>query len=297
MKKPFTFQRNSRSNHYDEFDEIAGALNDMQSNLKSTYDALVEHKDRAEAASREAVTANQTKTEFLANMSHELRTPLNAIIGFSDIIKGAKFGPIESNYQDYAKDINDAGEHLHGIISDILDISKVETGELDIDQEPVDLFETISACEMMLGDRVSEAGLMLSYNIASTIPDLYADPMRLKQILMNLLTNAIKFTPEGGKISVTALNRDDGGVALIIADSGIGIAEEDIAMVLEKFGQVRDGHSHAHEGAGLGLALVKSLMEGHQGTLEIESKVGDGTTITVTFPPGGPMKKNNRGVG
>jgi len=275
---------------------VKGVVQDITTQ-KNTQEALRIAKQDAEAASREAVTANKTKTEFLANMSHELRTPLNAIIGFSDIVKGAMFGPLQSKYQDYAKDINDSGKHLLRIISDILDISKVEAGKLDIDQEHVDLIEIISACEMMLGDRISEAGLSLTYNIATTIPDLYADPMRLKQILMNLLTNAIKFTPEGGDISVSAISRDDGSVSLVVADSGIGIAEEDIAMVLEKFGQVREGHTHAHEGAGLGLALVKSLMERHQGTLEIKSKVGDGTTVTVTFPPDRPMSKNGRGVG
>ncbi len=257
----------------------------------STFNIITDITERVDAekdreqALMEARKANQAKSEFLANMSHELRTPLNAIIGFSDIIKGAMFGPLESQYQDYAKDINDSGAHLLGIISDILDISLVEAGTLDIEEELVDLAESVAVCEMMASGRAEDAGVTLQLHENMLLPPLYADPLRLKQILLNLITNAIKFTPKGGQIVVSGKITGDGSFAISVKDTGIGIAKADIPRALEKFGQVRDGHLRTHEGAGLGLALAKSLMERHGGTLEIESEVGKGTMVTVTFPP------------
>lgn len=266
-------------------DEIDTANRDLERKVKARTRQLNKAKEEAEVAKHSAETANMAKSEFLANMSHELRTPLNAIIGFSEMIKGAFFGPLESKYQDYAKDINSSGEHLLGIISDILDLSKVEAGELDIDEEEVDVIEMITACETMVIGRADEMGVSLAFDVAADLPPLYADPLRVKQILLNLLGNAIKFTPEGGRIKVTGGTIADGGLAIAVMDTGIGIDEEDISRVLEKFGQVRGGHTHAHEGAGLGLALAKTLMDLHDGALHIESEVGKGTTVTVTFPP------------
>jgi len=243
---------------------------------------------RADEARRlallEAEHATQVKSEFLANMSHELRTPLNAIIGFSDMIKGAFFGPIETKYLEYATDINQSGNHLLGIVSDILDLSKVEAGELDIEKEEVDVAETVSACIKMVSNRHAVAGVTLTLDVEADLAPLFADPLRLKQVLLNLISNAIKFTPDGGQVTITGETNSDGGVALAVRDTGIGIAKEDIPMVVEKFGQIRDGHMQAHQGAGLGLALAKSLMDRHGGTLRIESEVGKGTTVTVSFP-------------
>jgi len=271
-------------------EEIDAANQGLERKVKARTRDLRKAKDEAELAKQEAESANQTKSEFLANMSHELRTPLNAIIGFSEMIKGGYFGPLESKYQEYAKDINDSGEHLLGIIADILDISKVETGELGIEKEEVDLAETAAACEMMVSDRAEEAGVTLTFDVAADLPLLHADPLRLKQVLLNLIGNSIKFTPVGGRIMVSGEIMGDGGLAMAVRDTGIGIAEEDIAIVLERFGQVRDGHTRAHKGAGLGLAVAKSLMQLHGGTLEIESELGKGTTVTVTFPP--PVRMN-----
>jgi len=255
-------------------------------NLNQELEKRVKARTRdLHVAIKEAEAANQTKSEFLANMSHELRTPLNAIIGFSDIIKEGMFGPLESKYMEYANDIKDSGEHLLGIIADILDLSKVEAGELDIEEEEMDLAKTAAACETMMSGRAKDAGLTLTFEMAADLPLLYADPLRMKQILLNLLGNAIKFSPEGGRVTVTGEVSGTGGLALVIRDTGIGIGKDDIQMALEKFGQVRDGHTHAHEGAGLGLAMTKSLMELHGGTLEIESKKDEGTTVTAKFPP------------
>jgi len=247
-------------------------------------------------AIEKAEAANLTKSEFLANMSHELRTPLNAIIGFSEMIKEAMLGPLEGRYKDYARDINASGEHLLGIIADILDLSKVEAGELDIEKEEVDLAEITAACKTMVSGRAEEAGVNLTFDVSRDLPLLYADPLRLKQVLLNLTGNAIKFTPGGGRITIIGEAIGDGGVALMVSDTGIGIADEDIPRVLERFGQVRDGHMQAYEGAGLGLAMTKSLMELHGGTIEIKSTVGKGTTVTVIFPPEQTkiLRKNER---
>lgn len=248
---------------------------------KKVYERTFELKE----AKVDAETANLTKSEFLANMSHELRTPLNAIIGFSEMIKGAMLGPLQPRYQDYAKDINVSGQHLLGIIADILDLSKVEAGKLDLDVEAIDVAETTAACKTMVGSQAEEAGVTLKFDVPTDLPKLYADPLRLKQILLNLIGNAIKFTPEGGLITVSGESNSDRGIVLRVNDTGIGIAKDDISMVMEKFGQVRAGHTQAHEGAGLGLALAKSLMERHGGELELGSELGKGTNITLTFPP------------
>ncbi len=267
--------------------EIDRANQTLELKVETRTRELLDTKNEADHAKIEAETANQAKTEFLGNMSHELRTPLNAIIGFSEIIKDALFGqPILERYQDYAKDINASGEHLLGIISDVLDVLKVEAGEFAIEKEKVDMTETVVACETMISGRVKQAGVTLTFNMAVDLPPINADPLRLKQVLLNLIGNAIKFTPKGGLITVNGEVNGGGGVKLKIKDTGIGIAKDDIPKALEKFGQVRDGHTHAHEGAGLGLFLANSLMEQRGGSLEIESEVAKGTTVTVTFPPG-----------
>jgi len=259
------------------FNEIDEANQSLEQKVRERTASLIEAKESADFA-------NKAKSEFLANMSHELRTPLNAIIGFSEIIKNQMFGTLSQQYQTYARDINESGAHLLAILSDMLDLSKIEIGELDIAAVVVDLKQLIGACNIMVLGRAKDAGLSLVEHIADDIPYLYADPLRVKQILVNLLTNAIKFTPRGGKITIAAAVESDGGIVISIIDSGVGIAKTDIPKALEKFSQIRDGHTVAHEGTGLGLALSNGLAKRHGGQLIIDSVLGQGTTVTVKFP-------------
>jgi len=236
-------------------------------------------------ARNHAETANRAKSEFLANMSHELRTPLNAIIGFSEIIQAETFGPVgNSKYLEYAVDIHKSGEHLLALINDILDLSKIEVGKVDLREEDVDVSRAIRSCLLLVKERAETTHVSLESEIAENLPPLYADERKLKQILINLLSNAIKFTPAGGKVAVRARSSLDDGYVLQVVDTGIGIAEEDIALALAPFSQIDSDFSRKYEGTGLGLPLTKALTELHGGALSLESKVGIGTTVTVRFP-------------
>lgn len=245
---------------------------------KRREEELRNAKENAEHASR-------AKTDFLANMSHELRTPLNAILGFSEVIKMAMLGPVGSpKYRDYASHIHESGEHLLGVISDILDLSKIEAGEMELDTDYVDITELVGHCQRMVSARADAANVNLSIDLSSNLPHMFVDPLRFKQILLNIMDNAVKFTGEGGNVAVRASLTGADIVEISVADTGIGIAQTDIPKVLESFGQVRDDHMRTHAGTGLGLALAKSLMESHGGTLLIDSKVGEGTTVYLRFP-------------
>ena len=246
---------------------------------------LKEAEEALRGAKEDAELANRAKTEFLANMSHELRTPLNSVIGFSDILINQMFGPIGDTYGEYANDINQAGKHLLALINDILDVSQIETGALTMQKRPLDVEVLIGSCKNMVADNAREAGIELTAAVAETLPALIADGRRVRQMLLNLLSNAIKFTPEGGRVTLSAEVAGNREFVFRVADTGIGIPADDIARVLRKFVQVESAYTRHYEGAGLGLPLVKSLIELHGGALELESEPGIGTTATLRFPP------------
>jgi signal transduction histidine kinase len=252
-----------------------------------TYADITEEK-RVEAdlrrAKDEAELASRSKTEFLANMSHELRTPLNAIIGFSDILMGQIFGPLgDQRYGDYARDIRDSGLHLLTLINDVLDVSKVEFGKVELIEEAVDIVVIAASCARLMRDRADTAGIRLVQDLASDLPLLQGDSRRLKQILLNLLSNAVKFTPSGGRVAIRAAAGAD-GFRLTIEDTGIGIAKQDLDKAMRPFGQIDSRLARKYQGTGLGLPLARSMAELHGGRLEIDSTPGHGTVATLWLP-------------
>jgi len=247
---------------------------------------LVEGRTRELKAAKEmAEFASRSKSQFLANMSHELRTPLNAIIGFSRIMKDQMFGPVGvDKYLEYSNDILSSSTHLLKVIGDILDVSKIEAGELTLEKTEVHIAEVAKVCKSLLNEPIHARNLSLDINIPDDFPSIIADELRVKQIVINLFSNAVKFTPEGGDIWIDGSQNEDLSVVIKISDTGIGIAEGDIPRVLEPFGQVDDIMTRSHEGTGLGLSLCKSFMEEHGGRLDIESELGTGTVISLWFP-------------
>jgi two-component system cell cycle sensor histidine kinase PleC len=218
-------------------------------------------------------------------MSHELRTPLNAIIGFSDLMCRQEFGAIDNpQYRDYLQHIWKSGLHLLDLINDILDMSKIESGRFQLERDKVDPARVIGEVTGLLGDRARDAGVTLRTAIASNLPCLWADERRLKQILLNLLSNAIKFTPAGGTVTVQVQPAAGGDIRIAIADTGIGIPEDQIKAVLLPFTQVNSELNRKHSGTGLGLPIARSLTEMHGGTFTVTSELGRGTTVALVLP-------------
>jgi len=233
-------------------------------------------RDNAEAA-------NHAKSEFLANMSHELRTPLNAILGFSEVIKSQMFGPLSGRYRSYAADIFNSGNHLLELINEILDLSKLEAGKLELHEEDVNLGAAVEACMQLVEPQARKTQIRLSASFDDDISLVRVDPRRFRQIMINLLTNAVKFTPDGGRVCVSTF-RKNGDLVLTVTDTGIGMAPEEIPKAMASFGQVDSKISRNHEGTGLGLPLTKHLVELHGGALTLESEMNVGTTVTITLP-------------
>jgi len=231
-----------------------------------------------------AEKASQMKTNFLASMSHELRTPLNSIIGFADIIRTVKIENNESNVKEYANNILFSGKHLLDLINDILDYSKIEAGEFEIRIEPTPVIEIFKACQTLLQNRADKANISLFFKFPEDSLMMNVDPVRIKQVLINLLTNAIKFNRPDGKVALVYEFNEHNQLAFKVTDTGIGMKPEDLKVALEKFRQVDSAKNRNQEGTGLGLSISKSLIEIHGGQLSIKSIYGKGTQVSLTFP-------------
>ncbi|WP_417451120.1 sensor histidine kinase [Kordiimonas sp.] len=258
---------------------------------KAAEAELRRRTQQLQIAVEEAERASRAKTEFLAKMSHELRTPLNAIIGFSEVMNMQMFGRIgERRYEEYSHLIHRSGKLLLDIISDILDLAKVEAGKLELDEQQFCLGELLEECLPIVEFNAREKSLSLSQDVAKDL-QLWADRRIVKQMILNLLSNAIKFTKKGGSVTAATLEMPDGGYAIIVKDTGEGMHQEEIAVALEPFGQIESVMTRSHEGTGLGLSLVRTFITLHGGDIFIESQKGRGTSVCLKFPPARSLNK------
>ena len=259
----------------------------MLLSARYSYDTFVENvrlrMANADLAYK-AEAASRAKSRFLANMSHELRTPLNAIIGFAEVIHNQFKGPVGNpQYIDFARSIHESGRHLVGIINDILDLSKVEEGKLELEEQAVRIPAVIERVTRLMRQGIDGAELTLAVTVAPGLPEVLADALKLDQVLLNILSNAVKFTPPGGRISIEA-SRDGDGLAIVVADTGVGISEDELAEVLKPFVQGRDSERRFVRGTGLGLPLADQMMKLHGGSMTLASRRGEGTIVTLRLP-------------
>jgi two-component system, cell cycle sensor histidine kinase PleC len=257
--------------------------------FRAQKDDLIEQlrieKERAETERGKAEDANRAKSMFLANMSHELRTPLNAIMGFSEVLENELFGPIQNKaYKNYAGDIHNSGRYLLTLVNDILDLSRIEAGRRDILDEPNHIIDCMDHAKSLLHARAAEKQIEVTVEVAAQLPKLLCDYRALNQIAINLLTNAVKFTPDKGSVRMMAEVLPDGRMAMTLTDTGPGIPKAEQQQLMTAFSRGAQATKQAIEGAGLGLPIVKGLMEAHDGTLSVRSEPGHGTEITCYFP-------------
>jgi signal transduction histidine kinase len=280
---------------HDEIGKLLLAFNDMSGQLRESIgekdhfaSQLQSQASELRRLSDEAIKANRHKSEFLANMSHELRTPLNAIIGFSEVLKEQMFGQLNDKQSEYAEDIHSSGKHLLSLINDILDLSKIEAGKIELNITRFSLPLSIENALVLIKERAARHTIEIEYHIDNHLDTIVADERRFRQILINLLGNAIKFTPDGGKVSLVAQKSGD-HVMISIADTGKGIPRESLDSIFEAFHQVTDSSTESREGTGLGLSVTKSFVEMHDGRISVESEPGCGSKFTFTLPLARPF--------
>jgi signal transduction histidine kinase len=269
----------------DELEDLADEFNEMASRLGESYATLerrvADRTREVEDKSRQLELATRNKSEFLANMSHELRTPLNAIIGFSELLLEKAFGDLTERQAEYVADILSSGKHQLAVINDVLDLSKVESGRLDLERSSFSLAAAVSDAVTFVRARATQRGIALSAQLDPDLGDIDGDQRKVKQVLVNLLSNAVKFTPDGGRVAVVA-SRTNGEVTIAVSDTGAGMSTDDLGLIFREFGQTAS--ARGHEGTGLGLALAKRLIELHGGRISTQSEPGHGSTFTFTLP-------------
>jgi two-component system cell cycle sensor histidine kinase PleC len=270
----------ARQLHASDFDTVA-----HQAEKDALIYELEEAREMSDEARRHAEQANIAKSQFLATMSHELRTPLNAIIGFSEVLKSELLGPIGlPQYKEYAADIHSSGQHLLTLINELLDLSRIEAGKYELNEEAVSLVEIAEDCRRMMEIRAKSKGIELTFSFADNLPKIWGDERAIRQVVLNLLSNAIKFTPQQGKVLLLVARSGDGGQLISVRDTGPGIPEEEMETVLSSFGQGSLAQKSAEQGAGLGLPIVQKIMDLHQGRFDLFSKLRFGTEAIATFP-------------
>jgi signal transduction histidine kinase len=271
----------------DELEGLAAQFNSMATALQESYTGLErkveERTHEIEEKGRQLEAANQHKSEFLANMSHELRTPLNAIIGFSEVLLQRMFGALNAKQEEYLQDVLSSGRHLLSLINDILDLSKVEAGRMELELGRFDLPATLQDTQILVRERAARHGITLALEVDGGLGAVVADERKLKQVVLNLLSNAVKFTPEGGRVEVRAVPTN-GAVEISVTDTGIGIAPENQEAIFEEFRQVSGDYAHKREGTGLGLTLARKFVELHGGRIWVKSQLGQGSTFTFSLP-------------